>query len=150
MKISIIAALIAVVLFGGSVFLRGASEESTKDLQLTTPLKTSHESPFACDRMALTPEIRERHFEELGPKLVGLRKSVREVADGYEFQFPADEKTYQLLTEWVIQERLCCPFFDLDLRLDREGGPLWLRVTGREGTKDFIRADGAAWIRKVN
>jgi hypothetical protein len=99
--------------------------------------------------MALTPEIRKRHFEELGPKLIGLRKSVRELADGYEFEFPADEKTYQFLTEWVMQERLCCPFFDLNVRLDREGGPLWLRVTGREGTKDFIRADAAAWIRAV-
>ena len=150
MKISITAALITGMVFGTIGFLRAASEESTKDPQLTNSLKSSHESPFACDRMTLTPEVRKRHFDELEPKLIGLRKSVREVADGYEFEFPADEKTYQLLTEWAIQERLCCPFFDLNVRLDREGGPLWLRVTGREGTKNFIRADGAAWIRKVN
>jgi len=68
-------------------------------------------------------------------------KSTRELPDGYEFQFPADNKTYQVLTEWAFQERLCCPFFDIDLRLDRENGPLWLRLTGRPGTKEFIKEE---------
>src|SRR6266496_666164 len=64
-----------------------------------------------------------------------------ELPDGYEFELRADNKTYQLLTEWAFQERLCCPFFDIDLRLDREGGPLWLRLTGRPGTKEFIKEE---------
>jgi hypothetical protein len=51
------------------------------------------------------------------------------------------------LAEWVIQERLCCPFFDIDIRLESEGGPLWMRLTGRPGTKDFIKVDGAKWIK---
>ena len=28
----------------------------------------------------------------------------------------------------------------------REGGSLWLRLTGREGVKQFIRSDFAAWF----
>jgi hypothetical protein len=100
-----------------------------------------HESPFACNAFALSPEIRKRHFEELGPALLKLKKSIRELPDGYEFELPADNKTYQLLTEWAFQERLCCPFFDIDLRFDRENGPLWLRLTGRPGTKEFIKEE---------
>ncbi len=108
-----------------------------------TPLSQSvkHESPFACNAFALSPEVRKRHFEELGPALLKLKKSIRELPDGYEFELPADNKTYQLLTEWAFQERLCCPFFDIDLRFDREGGPLWLRLTGRPGTKEFIKEE---------
>ena len=34
-----------------------------------------------------------------------------------------------------------CPFFDIDLRFDREDGPLWLRLTGRPGTKEFIKEE---------
>jgi hypothetical protein len=98
-------------------------------------------SPFACNALALSLEIRKRHFEELGPALVKLKKSTRELQDGYEFEFPADNTTYQLLTEWTFQERLCCPFFDIDPRFDREGGPLWLRLTGRPGTKEFIKEE---------
>jgi hypothetical protein len=103
--------------------------------------QTEHISPFACDALALSPEARKRHFEELGPSLLKLKKNTRELPDGYEFEFPADNSTYQLLTEWAFQERLCCPFFDIDLRFDREGGPLWLRLTGRPGTKEFIKTE---------
>jgi hypothetical protein len=100
-----------------------------------------HVSPFACNAFALSPEVGKRRFEEVGPALLKLMKSTHELPDGYEFEFPADNKTYQLLTEWAFQERLCCPFFDIDMRLDREGGPLWLRLTGRPGTKEFIKEE---------
>src|SRR5919108_6075550 len=100
-------------------------------------VQTGHVSRFACNAFALSPEARKRHFEELGPALLNLKKSTRELPDGYEFELPPDKGTYQLLTQWVFEERLCCPFFDIDMRLDRENGPLWLRLTGRPGTKEF-------------
>jgi hypothetical protein len=106
------------------------------------------ESPFACNRLALTPEQRNRHFDELGPKLRSFKKSVRELPNGYEFEFSPDSKTVQLVTEWAVGERACCPFFDIDMRWEREGGSLWLALTGRKGVKEFIRADGAAWIKR--
>ena len=105
-----------------------------------------HETPFACNRLALTPEQRKRHFDELGPALRALSTGVRELPDGFEFMFPADVKTYQLLAEWTAGERLCCPFFDIDLRSEREGGPVWLRLTGRDGVKPFIAADFDKWF----
>lgn len=116
--------------------------------QGNSPSAKTAESPFACNRLALTPDQRKRHFDELGPKLLSLKKGVRELPNGYEFEFPADPKTVQLVAEWAVGERACCPFFDIDMRLEREGGSLWLGVTGREGVKQFIQADGAAWIRK--
>ena len=106
-------------------------------------VQTEQVSRFACNAFALSPEVRRRHFDELGPTLLKLKKSTRELPDGYEFELPRDKGTYQLLTEWVFQERLCCPFFDIDVRFERENGPLWLRLTGRPGTKDFIKAEFA-------
>src|SRR5207253_112207 len=106
------------------------------------------ESPFVCDRLAITPAERTRHFEELGPALRALRTEVRELPDGYEFKFPSDAKTLAMVAEFVEQEHRCCPFFDIGVRIEREGGSTWMRFTGRPGTKDFIRAEGADWIRK--
>jgi hypothetical protein len=80
--------------------------------------------------------------------LHSLKKNIRELPNGYEFEFPADSSTVQLAAEWAVGERACCPFFDIDLRLEREGGSLWLVLTGREGVKQFIEADGAAWIKR--
>ena len=104
-------------------------------------VQTEQVSRFACNAFALSPEVRKRHFEELGPALLKLTKSTRELPDGYEFELPPDKGTYQLLTEWAFQERLCCPFFDIDVRFERENGPLWLRLTGRPGTKEFIKEE---------
>jgi hypothetical protein len=134
MKTSFVFTIVAFV-----ALLYIVSARSIRADETTTSLK--RESPFACNALALSPEARKRHFEELQPALLKLKKSTRELADGYEFEFPADSKTYQLLTEWAFQERLCCPFFDIDLRFDREGGPLWLRLTGRPGTKEFIKEE---------
>ena len=117
------------------------SERSIRADETTTTQSAKHESPFACNAFVLSPEIRKRHFEEVGPALLKLKKSMRELPDGYELVLPADNNTYQLLTEWAFQERLCCPFFDIDLHFSKEAGPLWLRLTGRPGTKDFIKEE---------
>lgn len=113
-----------------------------------SPEAKRSESPFACNRLALTPEQRKRHFDELGPKLRSLKKSVREIPHGYEFEFTADSNTVQLVAEWAVGERACCPFFEIDMRLEREGGSLWLGLTGRKGIKQFIQVDDASWIRQ--
>ena len=105
---------ITAIAIGGPIAIWATSEPSSS--------QTEHVSPFACNALALSPEKRKRHFEELGPALLKLKKSTRELPDGYEFEFSADNNTYQLLTEWAFQERLCCPFFDIGMRFDREGG----------------------------
>jgi hypothetical protein len=104
------------------------------------------ESPFACNRAALTAQQRKRHFDELSPALRARKQSIRELGAGFEFEFPPDTATFQLVSEWVEGERLCCPFFDIDIHVEREGGKLWLRLTGRDGVKQFIRADFANWF----
>jgi len=104
------------------------------------------DSPFACHRAALTPEQRQRHFDELGPELRTLVKSARELGNGYEFEFPAEWAAIEKVAEWSAGERLCCPFLDIDLRMEREHGTFWLRLTGRDGVKQFIQADFARWF----
>ena len=109
-------------------------------------LLTAGESPFACNRLALDAKARARHFDELGPQLRGMVKGVRELPDGFEFQFPSDGPSVQLVSEWAAGEHLCCPFFDIALRFEHEGGGFWVRLTGRNGTKEFIRSDFKRWF----
>ena len=103
------------------------------------------ESPIVCDLSAFSKEERRRH-DELGAMIPALKTGVHELPDGYEFRFPSNAKMVALLAEWAEQEHRCCPFFDLDLRIEPEDGAVWLRLTGRPGTKDFIREEGARWI----
>ena len=108
---------------------------------------TPIESPFACNVAALNSAARHRHFDELGPALRSLHTAARQLPNGYEFDFPGDAKTVAMLVEWAAQERLCCPFFDINLRMSREGGPVTMALTGRPGTRDFIKVDFAPWIK---
>jgi len=120
----------------------GQENATTKDKAATS----KNEAPFACDRLALNAQARKRHFDELEPALQSMRTAVRELPNGYEFQFPSDPKTIALVAEWAAGERLCCPFFEIELRMEREHGPVWLRLTGREGTKEFTKADFRSWM----
>jgi hypothetical protein len=109
-------------------------------------LAISQASPFACNRSALTAADRKRHFEELGPTLGRMVRNVRELPDGYEFEFPTDPATFRLAAEWAAGEHLCCPFFDIDLLQEREKGAFRMRLSGRPGVKQFIEADLGKWI----
>lgn len=68
----------------------------------------------------------------------GVRE-IRELPDGFAFRFPAEE--YGAVTEFVGNERLCCPFLTFTLEVAPQLAALRLRITGDEGVKEFIRAE---------
>src|SRR5438093_1783485 len=80
-------------------------------------LPATKQSPFACDLYAFSPETRKRHFTELGPALRAVKSGVRELPNGYEFKFPSDPKTVEMIMEWDAKEKLCYPFYDIDVHL---------------------------------
>lgn len=126
--------------------LAAASASSTLSAAAALSASRTTQSPFACDRLALTPALRHRHFDELGPFLRTKVIGARAQPGGYTFRFPNDWMTFASLTEWVNGERMCCPFFDIDLRVAREHGEIWLGLSGRPGTTEFIRSDFAPWF----
>jgi hypothetical protein len=145
MKIFLIVAITVGVL-GGYAWSHLVSEPQ----QASPPsnsTNTKAETPFYCDRTALTPEQRKRQ-QELSKILRASVLGIRELPDGFEFEFPPDPASYQALTEFTPLERACCPFFDISIRLEREGGKLWWQLTGREGVKPFIRAEFSPWIKR--
>jgi hypothetical protein len=103
-------------------------------------------SSLVCDCAALTAEARNRHFNELVPQLKDLSDGVRELLNGYAFRFVAHAATLALVAQWAAGERVCCPFLDIDMRLEPNRGPLWLTLTGPVGAKELIRANLSAWI----
>lgn len=119
----------------------GMTTPKSKDQAMTkTKDVATKESPFACNVAGISGEQRPRYLA-LAKKLVSTRQEVRELADGYAFRFSVEAATIQDLAEFITYERLCCPFFDLELVVEREGGPAWLRLRGREGVKEFIRTE---------
>jgi hypothetical protein len=97
-------------------------------------------SPLACDLTALDPEQRERHQVHTR-QLFASVQDIQELPDGYAFRLPIEADTILKAAKFINLERLCCPFFNFALEVEPEGGPLWLKLTGREGVKQFLQAE---------
>jgi hypothetical protein len=96
-------------------------------------------APFACNMTAIPAAERPAHHELIRRLMHEVVEKTCELPDGLEFRFPADE--YDSVVRFVARERLCCPFLTFTLDVTPERGPLWLRITGADGVKDFIRAE---------
>lgn len=101
---------------------------------------TQEASPFACDMTAIPADQRESHLATT-TKLFRLVETVQELPNGYSFRLPNASAILLTAAQFIALERLCCPFFGFGLEIEREGGGVWLSLTGREGVKPFILAE---------
>jgi hypothetical protein len=93
-----------------------------------------------CDLSALDNEQRKRH-SNLTKELLSKRLEIKELPDGYGMRFPHDNSLFTAISEWATLEQLCCPFLTLTLELQHDQGPVWLKASGSEGVKDFLRTE---------
>ena len=98
------------------------------------------EAPFLCSLTALSATERERH-KDLGRQLRTGVKEIRELPVGYAFRLPGERQSISVVAEWISLERLCCPFFTFQLEIGSDPNPIWLRITGREGVKQFMQSE---------
>jgi hypothetical protein len=98
------------------------------------------DSPFYCDMSAMSAEQRARH-RAIATELRPVIAEFVELPDGYAARFAMQPDTVLRLAEFISLERLCCPCLTLAIKIERERGPLWLEITGRDGVKPFIRAE---------
>ena len=68
-------------------------------------------------------------------------EETHELPSGYEFRFADETSVLVRLADFVSLEKLCCPFLRFEIEVEAESGPVWLRLTGREGVKEFIREE---------
>jgi hypothetical protein len=105
---------------------------------MSTDSITQSEVIIACNPNALTPQQQER-WMEVGIQLYAAVQEVQELPDGYAFRLPSTSEMLLLVAEDLNFERLCCPFIHFTLDIAPSGAPFWLRFTGGEGVKEFLR-----------
>jgi hypothetical protein len=98
--------------------------------------------PLVCRLDALKPLERRRHAD-LTAQLRSAARGVEALPRGFAFQFPDDRELSRRLIEWVALERRCCPFLEFEILLGDRGDPVVLRLTGREGVREFLVAEFA-------
>lgn len=95
--------------------------------------------PIACDLSELDAEVRATHLATARQLMSDGAAEVRELPDGYAFRYAAAQ--YEQVAQFIANERLCCPFFSFALEVTPAHGPLWLRITGGEGVKEFLQSE---------
>jgi hypothetical protein len=79
------------------------------------------------------------HFSLIRKLFAEVTLERTEVPDGYAFRLRAD--ALEMVARFVANERKCCPFLTFELVVMAELGPLWLRMTGPEGTRAVLEAE---------
>lgn len=101
---------------------------------MTDPQTNGRE--LACQ---LPDEVQDRQWDDVASEIFEAVEETRELEDGYGFRFPPNDAWVRILTEYVLYERDCCPFFRFELVLEPEGGPTWLHLRGGDDVKQFVR-----------
>lgn len=114
--------------------------QSNAGQKMTSEKDSKSDAPFACSLIALSAAERAHH-KELSNDLHNAVKEIRELPNGYEFRLSGERRSLEMLSEWVSLERLCCPFFTFQIEVAGDTQPIWLRMTGREGVKQFMQSE---------
>lgn len=91
---------------------------------------------LACVAEAIPASQRARHAELLTRLFATAAVERQAVPGGYQYRF--DAAAFDDLTRWIANERRCCPFLAFALDVAPDGGPLRLRLTGPEGTRELL------------
>lgn len=94
----------------------------------------SDDSLIAC--CLTSAELRERAATLLA-QLSSAALATEELRDGYAFHLPGDGKWISIIAKTIVAERECCPFLTFEFVAQPSMGPIFVRVTGPAGTKNF-------------
>ena len=97
---------------------------------------------LVCNMNVFTPAQRENHIQTT-TQLFQSVQAIQDAENGYEFIFPNSSGSEILpkITEFISNERRCCPFLKFTLTIDTDPQPISLVLTGPEGTQEFLRAE---------
>src|SRR5215510_4667897 len=91
----------------------------------------SQDIPIVCNMNVFTPEERENHIRAT-TRLFQTVQGIQETENGYEFTFPNsnDPEKFSQFSEFIYNERRCCPFLGFTLKIESKDNPISLLLTG--------------------
>jgi len=84
------------------------------------------------------PELIQR-LEKLKLEIFTEIKRTEEVENGFVFHFVDDNDFALKLTDYILSERGCCPFFQFDLSFQADQGGIALKISGPPDAKEMIQ-----------
>ncbi len=104
---------------------------------MNTDRQSRSEPVIACHLDAIPPEHRKQH-SATGHALYAAVQELQTLPNGYALRLPGESATLLQVADYITNERLCCAFLHFEIEVEPEGGPVWLRLTGGEGVKEYL------------
>ena len=102
------------------------------------PMTATDEVGLAC--LLTDAEIRNRKAAIRAEFKQGVT-AVKELPDGYEYQFPGDTQWIRVLSAFIEYESHCCHFLTFSLKVSEKSRLIYLQLTGSQDCKRFIKAE---------
>lgn len=93
--------------------------------------------PIAC---TLSQAELATRRDGLLPGLLAKTRAREPIPGGFRWRFDFQHDLLKEIAAVIDAEHRCCPFLRFVLLVERGDGPVWLEVTGPEGTEDFLSA----------
>jgi len=94
------------------------------------------DTPITC--LLTSEELRTREATLLA-QFRSAVVSTEDLANGYAFRVRGDAKSIVVTAELIVAERECCPFLMFEFAAYPKMGPVVVRMTGPNGTKEFLK-----------
>ena len=95
------------------------------------------ELPIACE---LTPDEIVARRAALLPGLLAHAEERVTLCNGFRWRFGASSEALTAMAETINAERQCCRFLRFVLTVEPGNGPMWLEITGPQGTTEFLES----------
>lgn len=109
----------------------------------------SDKTPLACNLTAIDDDKLNKHKRN-SEQVFNAVQEWQELSDGYAFQLPAETGIIQKAGAFISLERLCCPFFNFELEVTPDHGPVLLKITGDQRVKEFIEVNIIPQLKSEN
>jgi hypothetical protein len=93
------------------------------------------DTPIACE---LSHEDLKHRRHTLLPGLVEQAVEGQDLADGFRWRFEPEPDLLSRIAAVIDAEGRCCRFMRFRVEVEAADGPVWLEVTGPEGTVPFL------------
>jgi hypothetical protein len=92
--------------------------------------------PIAC---LLPNHEQAKRREKISNDIFKRAEEIQELRDGFSFRYPGTDKWISKISEFIMFERKCCPFFTFELLFASNNGPVYLYIRGSKDVKEIIK-----------
>jgi hypothetical protein len=86
----------------------------------------------------LTPAELDAMRDGLLPGLLSRATLTETIPGGFRWRFSSEDGLLRDAGAVIDAEHKCCPFLSFALKVEPGKGPVWLEVTGPDGTQTFL------------